>query len=502
MKSYALFFCFLLMISCSSVSNKTTETASHAGVDGWWTGEFQGAYLLYNFKRDGDSLTGTADGLPGIPKLHLRDGKIEGDRVSFWAEIDLGGNKLKAAYKGDVKDDDIMFTYTTTTTDLQGNVIGSSPPFPFNVHRIGTGEETHDVIEKILKRKIENGEIAKPVPPAEWADPSPHSVQFITVDKDVKLEVLDWGGSGRSIVLLSGLGNTAHVYDDFAPKLTKDYHVFGITRRGYGASSKPASGYEADRLGDDVIAILDSLKLERPVLVGHSIAGQELSSVASRFPDRISGLVYLDAAYQYAFDSNGLIEKTTEGSKLEAKAPASGGESASSSGEEPAPQPIPVPQPPPPSEADLSSVSNLRSWTIRTRGFAMPEAEMRRSLIISPDGRIIGNRRAPEETRHASQAIMQGHRSYRNIPVKCLAIFPDNPTKEPWMKESESEVLKQIAEIESKMPNYFENLAAAFEKGVPSARAVVLTGAHHYLFITNEEEVLREMHSFLESLPQ
>jgi alpha/beta hydrolase family protein len=111
-----------------------------------------------------------------------------------------------------------------------------------------------------------------------WHDPSPHTVQFITVDKDVKLEVLDWGGSGRALVFLAGLGDTAHVFDDLAPKLTSGYHVFGITRRGYGASSAPAtreSAYSADRLGDDVLAVLDALKIEKPVLIGHSIAGVE-----------------------------------------------------------------------------------------------------------------------------------------------------------------------------------------------------------------------------------
>src|SRR5438552_3289501 len=64
--------------------------------------------------------------------------------------------------------------------------------------------------------------------PAVWRDPSSHKVQFATVDEKVKLEVLDWGGRGRPIVLLSGLGNTAHVFDDFASKLTTDYHVYGI----------------------------------------------------------------------------------------------------------------------------------------------------------------------------------------------------------------------------------------------------------------------------------
>jgi len=85
----------------------------------------------------------------------------------------------------------------------------------------------------------------------EWRDESPHSVQFINVDHLVKLEVLDWGGSGRPLVLLSGLGNTAHIFDQFAPKLTATYHVYGITRRGFGESSHPRSGYMADRLGDD-----------------------------------------------------------------------------------------------------------------------------------------------------------------------------------------------------------------------------------------------------------
>lgn len=131
--------------------------------------------------------------------------------------------------------------------------------------------------------------------------PELHGAQFVTVEPDVKLEVLDWGGTGVPLVLLAGLGNDAHVFDRFAPKLTGSNHVYGITRRGFGGSSAPQSGYSADRLGDDVLAVLDSLKLRRPVLTGHSIAGEELSSIGSRFPDRVAGLIYLDAGYSYAF---------------------------------------------------------------------------------------------------------------------------------------------------------------------------------------------------------
>jgi non-heme chloroperoxidase len=123
---------------------------------------------------------------------------------------------------------------------------------------------------------------------------SAHSVQMISVEPNVKLEVLDWGGSGRPLVLLTGLPDTAHVFDDFAPKLTANYHVYGITRRGRGASSKPeptAANYSASRLGEDVLAVIDTLHLNHPVIVGHSIAGEELSYIGSHHPDKVTALV-------------------------------------------------------------------------------------------------------------------------------------------------------------------------------------------------------------------
>ena len=64
------------------------------------------------------------------------------------------------------------------------------------------------------------------------------AVSMIPVEKGVKLEVLDWGGTGRPLVLLAGLGDTAHDFDDFAHKLAMHYHVYGVTRRGFGDSTQ------------------------------------------------------------------------------------------------------------------------------------------------------------------------------------------------------------------------------------------------------------------------
>lgn len=132
-------------------------------------------------------------------------------------------------------------------------------------------------------------------PDAAWSDPSPHEVRQVLVDSSVRLEVLDWGGSGPPLVLL-GCYLTAHAYDDIAPQLTNQFHVYGITRRGIGASDRPATGYSVQRSVDDVVEVLDALNAQRSLLVGASCAGQIQTLFASQHSDRLSGLVYLDGA--------------------------------------------------------------------------------------------------------------------------------------------------------------------------------------------------------------
>jgi len=182
---------------------------------------------------------------------------------------------------------------------------------------------------------------------SQWKDPSTHSTRFVTVDKNVQVEVLDWGGLGRSIILLAGGGFTAHVFDDFAPKLAASWHVYGITRRGFGTSGYSATQTPAERLGEDVV-----------------------SSVAKNHPDRIAGMVYLDAAYSYAFD-NGKGANVNEMQALRA------------------------PKPPPPGPTDLASFTALRKYYERVNGFRFPEAELRQQWVSSSSGSVSKQRDFP-----------------------------------------------------------------------------------------------------------
>jgi pimeloyl-ACP methyl ester carboxylesterase len=113
----------------------------------------------------------------------------------------------------------------------------------------------------------------------------------------INLHYLDWGGSGETILFLPGFNDTAHVYDHFAPRFTDRFHVIGLTRRGVGESGKPKDGYDSSTRVEDIRQFLDALGISTVSLIGHSMAGDELTLFASRYPQRTNKLVYFDAAY-------------------------------------------------------------------------------------------------------------------------------------------------------------------------------------------------------------
>lgn len=299
------------------------------------------------------------------------------------------------------------------------------------------------------------------------------TIRMITVAPNVSLEVVDWGGNGPPLVFLSGLGNTAHIFDTFASKFLPEYHVFGITRRGYGVSSSPAPdpvNYGADQLGDDVLQVIDSLGLKKPVLVGHSIAGEELSSIGSRYPKRIAGLIYLDAGYPFA-----LYSADAGDSRLDAKEVRKQlGEYLSAS---PGADRRPI-------IADLLSQLPVLQEDL--------EIDQKHDALY-PD--------RPSQQRYdapVAQAIRDGGRKYTDLEVPILAIFanPHDPANYfPQVSQDKLAALSALDQARTAAQ------VKAFEK-LKSAKVVVLPNADHYVFFSNKQDVERTMKDFLNTLDQ
>ena len=291
---------------------------------------------------------------------------------------------------------------------------------------------------------------------------------FVTVEKDVALEVLDWGGPGVPVVFLAGRGQTAHSFEGFAPLLAQRYHIYGITRRGYGASSRPTTGYLADRLADDVLAVVDSLRLTKPVLAGHSLAGQELSSIGSRHPEKVAGLVYLDAGYGYAFYDTTRGAISTDVAVLKQRL-----ERLQRTA----------------NRGDVAGLDTLFTALLNQDLPALHRdlTEMQRASKQFAGGTPL----APPVRTGIEAAIDDGLQRYTHIQGPVLAVFALNNAP-PGVGADPETTRQWIARDQGAI--------GAFARGIPQAEVIVLPGATHFVFDSNRADVAAAMRKFIDGL--
>ena len=114
-------------------------------------------------------------------------------------------------------------------------------------------------------------------------------------ENNVKLEVLRLGRFRKaSIGAASWFGKLgSHIRQVRAQAGRQVPCLWHYAARGFGASPPPSwdSAYSADRLGDDVLAVLDASKLNPPVLAGHSLAGRRVEFSGIAASRRVSGLI-------------------------------------------------------------------------------------------------------------------------------------------------------------------------------------------------------------------
>jgi len=307
-------------------------------------------------------------------------------------------------------------------------------------------------------------------------DTSPHHSDFVTVNDGIHLHYLDWGGDGPTLLFLAGLGTTAHIFDQFAPRFVDKFHVLALTRRGHGESDYPEAGYDLDTLIEDIRQFLDALKIDRVVLVGHSMAGIELSHFAAMYPQRVLKLVYLDAAY----------DRTTPAFKaMQAQNPLAQIQ-------------------PPDAKADHYSIedyiaaSKRASPPLAAIWSDVLEVEVQQSVTINAEGKIVDKMSdAIGAALHDTIGHYVAEDSHIRAPVLSFFALTSGAA---FLADFMS------AEQQAQVIEFFETVRAPWQRAwieeyrhrVPHARIVEIPNGHHMCFIQQADSVFEEMQKFLQ----
>ena len=132
--------------------------------------------------------------------------------------------------------------------------------------------------------------------------------RFISLSSGVKLEYVETGKkSGTPVIFLHGITDSWHSYELVLPLLSPNIRAFAISQRGHGDSERPITGYHPKDFAADIAAFVKQKKLERVVVVGHSMGSVVAQQFALDYPHLLKGLVLIgaDAAFK---DNEGMPE--------------------------------------------------------------------------------------------------------------------------------------------------------------------------------------------------
>jgi non-heme chloroperoxidase len=301
--------------------------------------------------------------------------------------------------------------------------------------------------------------------PAACVDNTPHAVRMVKVAPGVELEVLDWGGSGKAMVLLTGGGDNAHVYDQFAFQFTDYFHVIGITRRGYLPSSQPRNGYDIPTRAADDIAVLDAFGIDKAVFVGHSAAGAELSKLGQSHKRRVDKLVYLDAA--------DLSQRFLPSRR----------------------------EPPGPdyTDADLKSLFAYQAATARFQALRSPVQALCHGVQFDASGAILDSS-TPDWVGEMIDASVRATppTDWASIDAPRLGIFAlfTKQARQAWYWYLSPAKKVEFDKAWGPIIDWHRMTIRRFTNG-NSSNTFLLPGAPHYVYIHNEAEVVRWMRKFL-----
>jgi pimeloyl-ACP methyl ester carboxylesterase len=315
----------------------------------------------------------------------------------------------------------------------------------------------------------------------------------VELSDSVNLELRDWRslhqndtGTALPLVLLTGMGNTAAVYDDLAPLLARRQPVVALTRRGFGGSSAPATGYDVATRVEDLRLALDRLGMERVVLVGHSIAGNELTAFAGRYPQRVAGLVYLDSALNsYARSRSNPAQACMNAFLAQAVATLPADLFLRPPGAEPRPR----------SHEALARLMALQ-------GAPVPQAELYATSAWIPGGGVS----TPTSASRANDALMQGTEryrpDYRPLKMPLLALYAGQSPMDALMPRIPAAQQSQARACSQANARFYRAAGPDDLRAQrPDATIEIWPDASHYLYLEHPQRTADAIQRFVAGLP-
>lgn len=147
----------------------------------------------------------------------------------------------------------------------------------------------------------------------------------VAIGGDVELAVRATEGGPVPVIFLHGYSLSMDTWEKVLPMFpTSRYTTIAYDLRGFGDSSKPPAGYTMTQHVKDLAALMDRMKIQRAVLIGHSLGGAIGQEFATTYPERTLALVTSDAFARFTVappvneairkraDSFGTIEQNRE----------------------------------------------------------------------------------------------------------------------------------------------------------------------------------------------
>jgi pimeloyl-ACP methyl ester carboxylesterase len=302
---------------------------------------------------------------------------------------------------------------------------------------------------------------------------SSYKSSFVNVN-GIRLHYLDWGGTGPTLIFLTGMGSSAYIFDKFAPRFNDNFRVLALTRRGHGDSDYPETGYDADTLVEDIRQFMDALHVEKAVLAGHSLAGVELTHFAATYPQRVQKLVYLDALDDRRKERLIMEQHPLRNMQIKRE------ESA----------------PPRTLEEYIAIVKKdvpefARIWS------EVWDEEISHGVKVNDEGIYVDKMSASIEKMMVENLINEYAPQKVEAMIPILSFYGKRKRK---MTDDYSDEQKAAYEKfhQDVVEPFFTFMVAEFQSRFPHAKIVVIPDGHHYCFIAQEDLVYEEMSNFLQ----